>query len=54
MAEEAQENDDVDMELKIRQRIIDTIKLSNQLRDDIDRDPREETLLDEMTGDSLI
>ena len=54
MAEEAQEDDDVSMELKIQQRIIDTIKLSNQLRDDIDRDPREEILIDEMAGDSLI
>jgi transposase len=52
MAEEAQDNGDVDMELKIQQRIIDTIKLSNRLRDDIDRDPREETLLDEMMNDS--
>lgn len=51
MAEEAQDNGDFDMELKIQQRIIDTIKLSNRLRDDIDRDPREETLLDEMMKD---
>ena len=51
MAEEARDNDDVDVELKIQQRIIDTIKLSNRLRDDIDRDPQEETLLDEMMKD---
>ncbi|WP_049898898.1 hypothetical protein [Halococcus agarilyticus] len=49
MADEARDEEDLSMELKIRRSIVNTIKLGGQLNEDIDRNPDEPTdLLDEM------
>jgi len=54
MADEARDNDDLSMELKIRRSIVNTIKLGGQLNEEIDRNPDEPTdLADELLKDSL-
>ena len=53
MADEARDQEDLRMELKIRRSIVNTIKLGGQLDDDINRDPKEPAYLsDEMLDDS--
>ena len=45
MADEARDQEDLRMELKIRRSIVNTIKLGGQLDDDINRDPKEPAYL---------
>lgn len=53
MADEARDNDDLSVELKIRRSIVNTIKLGGQLNEEIDRNPDEPTgIADELLKDS--